>query len=243
MVPDSNRCWVFGVICQLWKSCLGPPFPGARVPHCCPRGCWNARRSGTRCIALRLQGVRDCSLALLRDTERLISKIVEWPKYHVMALALTCCLNCLLPSTHVAKAERCPSAFSSFLQTTTWKGEAPGVYQNHRDGGESSGCSSTGTWFVGRNNISEPWSNWPSRPGSKSQCKQELNAAVAGDLQLLLEHGQQLSKEDQAKGFSLNFPSVCVLSGHSASPQQSCRLAVWEQSQLGWHSLKMNSVK
>lgn len=68
----------------------------------------------------------------------------------------------------------------------SWKGKAPGVYLKHRARGEPPGGSSTGTWLVGRN-MSQPWSKWQPRPGSKSQCKQEPHLAVAGDLQLLLE--------------------------------------------------------
>lgn len=66
------------------------------------------------------QGVRDCSLALTRDMERQISKMVQGPKYHVTALVLACWLYCFLPPTHVAKAERGPSAFSPSFQMTTY---------------------------------------------------------------------------------------------------------------------------
>lgn len=89
---------------------------------------------------------------------------------------------------------------------TSQKGEAPEVYLNYRARGESSGWSSTGTRLVGRSNISQPWSKWWPRPGSRSQCKQESQVTAAGDLQLLLEHGRQLLKEDQKKG---GFHSFC----------------------------------
>ena len=105
-------------MCQLLKRWMELPCPG---DQCRTAALGADEMQGVRHFlhCPEVQGVRECSLALPSGTKRWISKMVERPKCHVMALVLTCWLNCFLPPTHTAKAERCPFNFSSSLQPTT----------------------------------------------------------------------------------------------------------------------------
>lgn len=119
-------------------------------------------------------------------------------------LQLLSWLSCL-----VAKAERCPTALYIWRPVhpcsgISWKAEAPRVYLNHRARGEPSGCSSTGTWLVGKNR-SQPWSKW-----QPSQCKQEPHVAVSGDLQLLLEQ-RRINKRSFPSFFPLSVCSMAIV--------------------------------